>query len=379
MKKIFKNLNKSLLVLTFVFCLFGLLMIQSASSMESYMRYGNSPYFYFSRQLIFVILGLIGSFVIMTFPTKVYKKVASFLMYVFLFALGGLFIYGYAANNAVSWFDFGFFKLQPSEVLKIVIILYMAVFYEKNINKLEEKAILLQPFYFIIPSFLLIAAQPDLGTASIIMGLSLLIFYAIPMPKKYKTMFNKLIIGGVLLILLIVFAFGKNILKSYQLERFNFLDPCYRYQEKSGYQLCNSFIAFNNGGVYGQGIGESTQKYLYLPESYTDFIFPIIVEEWGLIVGIIIIVLYLVMLILIYKIARNARNLRNSMIAYGVFCYLLLHIVVNLGGVMGLIPLTGVPLPFLSYGGSYCLSLMAAIGLVQRVHIENKLSKVKKR
>ena len=190
-------------------------------------------------------------------------------------------------------------------------------------------------------------------------------------------MFNKIFIGGILIVALLLITTGGKLLKSYQLERFNFINPCDRYQEDSGYQLCNSFIAFQNGGIGGQGLGSSTQKYLYLPESYTDFIYPIIVEEWGLIVGIIILIGYMFMLLRIIKISRRANNLRNSLICYGVFAYLLTHIMVNLMGVTGLIPLTGVPLPFLSYGGSYMICLLLALGLVQRVNIESN-KKIKK-
>ena len=172
---------------------------------------------------------------------------------------------------------------------------------------------------------------------------------------------------------------GGSFLRDYQSERLNFFDPCERYQEDSGYQLCNSFIALKNGGLSGQGIGESTQKYLYLPESYTDFIFPIIVEECGLLVGISIVIIYFVLLLRIIKLARNANSIHNSLIAYGVFAYIFLHILVNLFGVMGMMPLTGVPLPFLSYGGSYAISLMIALGLVQRVAIETNARKEKRK
>ena len=116
---------------------------------------------------------------------------------------------------------------------------------------------------------------------------------------------------------------------------------------------------------------------MYLPESYTDFIFPIIVEEWGLIVGVIIILIYMFVLFRIIQIARRANNLKNSLICYGVFVYLLLHIMINLLGVTGVIPLTGVPLPFLSYGGSYTICLMIALSLVQRVSIETNIQKQK--
>ena len=179
--------------------------------------------------------------------------------------------------------------------------------------------------------------------------------------------------------LLALLLTGGSFLRDYQLKRFNFLDPCERYEEETGYQLCNSLIAFKNGGLTGKGIGESTQKYLYLPESHTDFIFPIIVEEWGMFVGIIVIGLYCFILIRILNIAKKATNLGNSIIAYGVFAYLLFHISINLIGVMGIGPLTGVPLPFLSYGGSYTLTLLFSMGLVQRVHYETYKKEVSKK
>jgi len=162
------------------------------------------------------------------------------------------------------------------------------------------------------------------------------------------------------------------------LQRFQFANPCTRYTENTGYQVCNGFIAIHNGGLFGVGLGNSSQKYLYLPESHTDFIFPIIIEEWGAIVGVLLILGYMIMLYRILKIAREAENLRLSILAYGVFLYLLFHILVNLLGVLALIPLTGVPLPLLSYGGSFTLNVVIMLFVVERVNIENKTIKTKR-
>ena len=248
----------------------------------------------------------------------------------------------------------------------------MSVYYEKNKDNLDNQWSIIKPIIVALIIVGLVVIQPDMGTAVIIGLITLIMFYGAPINKKNRSIFNKIFLGGIIVVLLVLVTTGGKFLKDYQLERFNFLEPCERYQEDSGYQLCNSSIAFNNGSLNGQGIGESTQKYLYLPESYTDFIFPIIVEEWGLIIGIVVICMYAFILFRIIKIAREASNLRGSLICYGVFAYLLTHIMINLLGVMGLIPLTGVPLPFLSYGGSYAICLMIALGLVQRVAIESK-------
>lgn len=255
--------------------------------------------------------------------------------------------------------------------------MFLAIYYDKHKDELDNQWVLIKPLILCIIIFLLVAIQPDLGTAGIIALLTIIMFYGVPMTKKTRNIYNKIFLGGILVILSILLVTGGSFLRGYQAERLNFKDPCERYQEDSGYQLCNSFIAFKNGGLTGQGIGESTQKYLYLPESYTDFIFPIIVEECGLIVGIIILIMYMILLYRIIRIAKRATNIHNSLISYGIFAYIFLHILVNLGGVMGLIPLTGVPLPYLSYGGSYTICLMVAITLVERVAIETNIKKRK--
>lgn len=155
-----------------------------------------------------------------------------------------------------------------------------------------------------------------------------------------------------------------------------FTNPCGRYED-SGYQVCHGYIAINTGGITGAGLGNSTQKFLYLPEAYTDFIFPIITEELGIIGAGLVLVVYIILLTRVLIIARNASNLRGSIIAFGTFGYIIAHIVVNLGGVLALMPLTGVPLPFLSYGGSFLINLMILLALTQKVAIDSKIARKK--
>ncbi len=377
MKKTLSKLDKPLLIITFIFFVFGLIMILSASSMESYMRYNYSPYHYFIRQALFLVIGMIAFFFCIIFPTKNYKKLKLdiIIISIIMLSLIGLPFIGHAAKNAVSWYKIGPITIQPSEFAKVGIILYLSIYYERNKDKLDNQWNIIKPIIVALIIVGLVMIQPDMGTAVIIGLITIIMFYGVPIDKKNRSIFNKIFIGGILLVVLVLITTGASFLKDYQLDRFKFTLPCERYQEKTGYQLCNSFIAFKNGGLNGQGLGSSTQKYLYLPESYTDFIFPIVVEEWGLVVGIIIICAYAFVLFRIIQIARRANTLRGSLLCYGVFTYLLTHIIVNLFGVMGLMPLTGVPLPFLSYGGSYTICLMIAMGLVQRVAIESKKKK----
>lgn len=379
MRKIFSKMDKTLLFTGLTLFLFGLVMILSASSMESYMRYGYEPYHYFYRQAAFLGVGAFLFLIIIHLPTKIYKGFSYLLIVASILGLLALTTYGRMANNAQSWFRIGSISIQPSEFVKIIMIIFLATYYDHNKEKLDSEKKLIIPLIPIIIIFIIVALQPDLGTALIIGLISFFIFFSLPMPKKKLRKFRLLAIILALVGGLFIMTIGNHLLKDYQKERFNFKDPCERYQQESGYQLCNSFIAFKNGGLGGQGIGKSTQKYLYLPESYTDFIFPIIVEEWGAWMGALIISLYLLITYRLYSIARQADNLYNSLLAYGVCIYFLLHVGINLIGIMGLAPLTGVPLPFLSYGGSYAISLTCALGIAQRVAIEsyNKNNKKK--
>lgn len=364
------KLDKPLLIVMIILIVFGLIMVLSASSMASYMRYNKSVYYYFIRHGIFILIGLFAFLIALFLPSRFYKKISPFLILLLLGGLFGLTIYGSVYNSSKGWYDLGIMTVQPSEIGKIFIILYMAYYYEKNKDNLDNQWTLLKPILINIIIFVLVALQPDLGTALIIFGIVISIFYTLPLKKETRSPINKIFFGGILLVSLVVLLTGGSFLRDYQLERFNFFDPCERYEEESGYQLCNSFIALKNGGLLGKGIGESTQKYLYLPESHTDFIYPIIIEEWGVLVGIIVLLLYVFILVRTLNIARRATNLGNSIIAFGTFAYILCHMAVNLIGVLGIGPLTGVPLPFLSYGGSYMLTLLFSMGLVQRVHYE---------
>ena len=162
-----------------------------------------------------------------------------------------------------------------------------------------------------------------------------------------------------------------------QIDRFqNFGEPCSpeKFEDK-GNQVCNSIIAFNNGGLLGKGLGNSTQKYLYLPESHTDFIFAIVVEETGFVGGAVVLLTFMVVIFLVIRTGVRSKTFRGSMICYGVAIYMFLHIAINLGGISGLIPLTGVPLPFISYGGTFTICLIGALSMVQRVEIETKLAR----
>ena len=373
MKDIMKKLDKTLFILTIIFSIFGLIMIFSSSSISAVLQYKSTEYHFFYKQALFLIVGFALSFIIYFVPIDWYKKTSILGIGAIIFILIGLKTYGHVTNSARSWFKILDFSVQPSEFAKTLIIIYLACWYgnKKKFATIYDTFIPLIPCIII---FFLVASEPDLGTASIIASICMFIFFTLPFKRNLVMMLLKVGTISAIIFALVFLNGNSNLLTSTQASRFNFKNPCSRYLEETGYQVCNGYIPINNGGLFGVGLGKSTQKYLYLPESHTDIIFPIIIEELGLISGAIIMILYMVILFRILVIARNAKKLSGSIIAFGTFSYILTHIIINLGGLLALIPLTGVPLPFLSYGGSFILNLLILIALTQRVAIENKKS-----
>lgn len=380
MRKLFSKMDIPLFIMVVLYVALGLVMIYSASNITAVVRYGYQPYHFFIRQAIFVLVSFfIGFLIVLRFPTRNYGALAWPLVFLLIGSLALLFVKGKIAGGAISWFDLKYFKVQPSEFAKSILVIFMAIYY----NKLHYKKVKNIYAYFVPLGFAaiiigLVFMQPDLGSAAIIAGIVFLTFISIPVVQNNIMKFIKIIAIGCILAMVAFLYSGNDFLSSIQKGRLNFRNPCSRYTETTGYQVCNGFIAINNGGLFGVGLGNSTQKYLYLPESHTDFIFPIIVEELGLVTGIIIILGYAYILSRILKTAKTSENLRCSILAYGTFWYFTLHILVNLLGVLALIPLTGVPLPFLSYGGSFTVNAIIMIFVVERVNIENKINKTKR-
>ena len=385
-KSFFKKLNKPILILTLIYAAAGALLILDASSISSVLTYGNdSAYYYFIRQLEMIGLSLIVSIFVINFPTKYYKSISLFLSLLFM---GALFVV-YAKNSLFSsnvndvTLSLGNGRIQPAEFLKVFLIMYMGSYYGVWSNR-KRHALLsfIFPLVLCFASAFLIFLGGDFGSAAIMLALYALVFISIPSSKKEKlVLWTKRIavVGIILAVFVLKFSYlivPDQVLKSdYRLNRLIYRNACDRYEENSGYQVCNGYIAIDNGGITGVGIGNSIQKYLYLPASHTDFIFPIVVEELGVIVGVLIIIGYAVIVFLIFKVAKRTYKLQNSIICYGIGIYFMLHIFVNLGGVLGIIPLTGVPLPFLSYGGSFCMSIICSFAIIQRINIENEEEK----
>ncbi len=376
MRKIIKYIDKPLLIVTLILFILGLIMVFSASNVTAYMSHAVSPYNYFFKQGVFLLVGLFISIIMIKFNTKSYGLFSWGLMLISIGALILLLIMGSAKNQAVSWFDLGFISIQPSEFIKVITIVFLANYYDGKKKKLKSWTSSLFPIGICAIIAALIFIQPDLGTTIIYVSIVAIIFFSVPIEPTIKRKILCIGIGGIAIGALTLLSLGKEVILERQLERFDFKRPCDRILD-NGNQVCNCYIAINNGGLTGVGLGNSTQKYLYLPEPYTDFIFAIIVEELGVITGVGLILMYIFIMFRILIIGRRSPNNRGAVLCYGIAAYIFLHVTINLMGIMGMMPMTGVPLPFMSYGGSFTVCLIAALTIVQRVSVENGLLKEK--
>ena len=357
--KMLKYTDKILLGISILLFGIGLVMIFSSSSISAFMRYKSTSYNFLLKQGGVLVLGAILFVIGIQMSTKTYSAMSWLALVAFFCLLIFVFTFGPLVNDARSWIDLGpIFELNRHKLGKL-----LTSFFAIGISALFA---------------LLIVLQPDFGTAAIIMILSFMLYYMIPVDRLVK--FKVISISAMILLIVLMgyYIYNTSSFKR-QIDRFDFTEPCSQEKfEGIGNQVCNSYIAFNNGNLWGKGLGNSTQKYLYLPESHTDFIFAIVVEELGFVISSGIILLIMLLLWRIIYIGRHSVSSRGSIMCYGVAIYIFLHTAINLFGIMGLLPLTGVPLPFLSYGGSFTLSLILGLSIVQRVAIETRLKKLEK-
>lgn len=370
LKKILKSYDYSIVIVYILLSLFGLVMIYSASMVIAVQKYEYSSDFFYIKQMKSLILSFIAFIITAFFPYKIYKsnKFLGGMMLLSVLGLLGIFVFGHVSNNAQSWFKLGAKSIQPAEFVKLSVIIYLSAVYAKKQKYIDEfnKGVI-PPLVFLIFVCFLIAIQPDFGTAAIIFAIGLTIILCAGM--KFKTLMKLFGLGMIVaLVLSPVFFIKKDkIFTNEKMSRFTgYMDP-FTTKAEDGFQLYNSYLALGSGGVKGLGLGQSVQKLGYLPEPHTDFIMAIIAEELG-IFGVAFVIIGLSYLVLkgIY-IGVKCRDPFGSLLAIGISSMIGIQAFINLGGVSGLIPITGVTLPFISYGGSSILLLSASIGVLVNV------------
>lgn len=335
----------------------GLVMVLSASSVSAYARYG-STFLYLQRQAIYAVVGIGALLLAARMRYTVWQRLSLPFLGVTVVLL--MLVLHPAAGTVVGgsarWIALGPITIQPSEMAKLSIVVFAATILTRNWGRLNEPRKLLLPLLPVVGLVsLLILLQPDLGTTMILAGSVFVLLFAAGVRLRY--LFVAGLAGGAAALLL---ALSKSYMRARLL---GFLHPFDDPQNK-GYQLIQSLIALGSGGWTGVGLGASRQKWGTLPNAHTDFIFSILGEELGLLGELVVLTLFGLMIYAAVRIATRAPDVFGRLLASGIVAWLGLQILVNLGAVTGLLPVTGVPLPLLSFGGSSLVVTLAAVGIL---------------
>ena len=320
----------------------------------------NGSNHFFERQLIWVGISLVVFFIVSQFDVRVLKRteVLVGLFTFFSFLLGVLFVLGHRSNGAQSWFSLGGFSFQPSDFITIVVILMLAKYFSRrHVEIAHFKHIVISGMYALVP-FLLVFLQPDFGSAIIIFMIWFGMAIVAGISKRHLLLLGA--IGVVAFGILWLFLF-----KPYQKDRImNFIHP-YADIRGSGYNAHQAGIAVGSGKLFGKGIGFGTQSRLqFLPEFQTDFIFAAFAEEWGFVGSVLLLILYGLLLFRILNIALYGSSNFEMLFGMGVAIYIVSHVIINIGMNLNIMPVTGITLPFMSYGGSHLVTEFLALGIL---------------
>ena len=349
MKKVDYTLMFSVIIIT----IFGLVMISSSSYVWAEYKF-NNPYKYLINQGIFFILSLISMYVVSKIDYKILYKYSKVFILIVIIMLILVIIPGIGTvrNGSRSWFGIGGFGIQPSEFAKLAIIIFASKYLSENKN--SRLPILFLGLFL----FGLIMLQPDFGTGMVLIMIVVSLLFISGMKISFFIRIGLLGVIGITILILIA---------PYRLKRIlSFLNP-WSDPLGSGFQIIQSLYAIGPGGLFGLGLGNSVQKHFYLPEPQTDFIFAIISEEFGFLGIIIVSILFLTIIISSINIALKSKDLFSKYLVFGITFLISFQTILNLMVVVGLIPVTGVTLPFLSYGGSSLLILYTSIGIILNV------------
>ncbi|MEK4736110.1 MULTISPECIES: putative lipid II flippase FtsW [Bacillus] len=363
MKKVWKSMDYSLLLPLVILCVLGVIMVYSSSSIVAISRHNWPANYFLKKQLIALAIGTIMLAIIVAIPYKLWRK------RIVLIAMGigsiGLLsaalFFGKDVNGAKGWI----LGIQPAEFVKITVIITLANFFAKK-QEMQTAFVqgIIPPLAVVGGAMGLILLQNDLGTDLLIAGTVGIMFLCSGV--RINLWIKRIVLTSIVWIPVLYFL-GNYALSPYQKARFSvFLDP-FNDPQKDGFQLINSFIGIASGGLNGRGLGNSVQKYGYLPEPQTDFIMAIISEELGFIGVAVILICLLLIIIRAFRVAQKCRDPFGSLIAIGIASLFGVQTFINVGGMSGLIPLTGVPLPFISYGGSSLLANLLAMGILLNI------------
>ena len=342
---------------TWLLLISGLVMVASASSIFAYTNFGGNQWALLIRQAVFAVLGMMLFYFMRNRDAKFLRQISGPYLSVVVLLLLAVLVIGTSVNGQKNWIEFGsFIRFQPSEFAKLGIILYGARVLADYEGELHIRARLLQPYLVICGSVIfLVVLEKDVGTAMIMMPIMASALYFVGAPFRWF-----IALGSACLSLIII----ATILAPYRMARFtSWLHPNSDPQG-TGYQLIHGQRALGSGGWFGVGLGGSKEKWGTLPEAHTDFIYAVIGEEAGILGTLVILVLFMMIILAGLRIARFTPDLYTRIVTLGIVTWISTQAFVNIGAVLGLMPITGVPLPLVSYGGSSLIPTLGALGIL---------------
>lgn len=361
------EIDPTLLVLLGVVIIFGLIVLSSASSVISYQNSGDS-YFYLKHQLLYgVFIGGVAFYVTSKIDYHYWRKNAFIIAVITFGMLFAVFIPGLGLEllGAKRWISIGGFTFQPSEIVKLTFLIYLAAWLEKHGRKVEDPAYGLGAFIAMLGAivFLIAVAQKDLGTTIVIAVISIVVYFVAGAPWKHLGFLG---LGGIaaFFVLVKIAPWRANRLTVFLNPE---VDPL-----GIGYHVNQSLLAIGSGGLFGVGLGHSRQKFNYLPEVATDSIFAVIAEELGFVIAIAVVVLFIALTLHILRIGERAPDPFGKLLAVGIATWIGFQAVVNIGAMLSILPLTGIPLPFVSYGSSSLIMILASMGVLANISRQMK-------
>ncbi|MCT6858906.1 MAG: FtsW/RodA/SpoVE family cell cycle protein [Apilactobacillus sp.] len=356
----------------------GIIMVYSASSNIA-TQIGGSPTGYLIRQSMFVVFSLIIVLICLCGQNMFVRNGRVLFIFWAAMFIGLIWLkaFGHSVNGAAGWIPIGPLHIQPAETAKVYIILVMSNILANHENELinNEKTKVITHSIFVFVMLGLILIQPDLGGTIINALIFIVIIFASGMNWKGATLISSsMIVGGWIILKTALFIF-RNGSSNYQVQRILAYGDPFRYEQGIGHQLVNSYYALSNGGIFGVGLGNSIQKTGYLPEPNTDFIMSVISEELGLVGVLLILSLLFIIIVKAFQLGIRSNNTYDTLVSYGIGTYLLVQSYFNIGGVIGLLPITGVTFPFISYGGSSMLTLALCIGMLLVISAKQKIQR----
>jgi cell division protein FtsW len=360
-----KNYDYTLIITPILLTAFGLVMIYSASMVTAVVE-GQESTYYLKRQAIWFAVGLVGFLLTCIIPYQFYQRVVKIIVITVLLMLLYVLLFGAVINNAKSWLLIGPFSLQPAEFAKLALILYLASVYSKKQSYINNFSTgVLPPLILTGVMVGLIVLQPDIGTASIVFLIACSVIFSSGIRVKHLSI---LVAVG----LVSAFLLAPYLITDERLSRFTGAYQPFETPDTDGYQLIQSYVAIGVGGLTGEGLGQSVQKLGYLTQAHTDFIMAIIAEELGFIGVAIVIGLLAVIVLRGIFISRKCKDSFGALLAIGISSMVGLQAFINLGAISGILPITGVTLPFVSYGGTSLLVLLISMGILNNIAMQVK-------